>query len=92
MDYRPLGRTGMSVSRLCLGTMMLGAFGNPDHDGATRIIDRALDAGINFPDALTPVTRRTPRSSMPPTSGSLADEAGLTLVQMAVACAVRHPR
>lgn len=50
MDYRPLGRTGMSVSQFCLGTMMLGAFGNPGHDDAARIIHRALDAGINFVD------------------------------------------
>ena len=32
MEYRPLGRTGISVSQLCLGAMMFGAFGNPDHD------------------------------------------------------------
>jgi aryl-alcohol dehydrogenase-like predicted oxidoreductase len=50
MDYRPLGRTGVQVSSLCLGTMMLGAFGNPDHDDATRIVHRALDAGINLVD------------------------------------------
>ncbi|UJB46239.1 aldo/keto reductase [Streptomyces sp. A1-5] len=50
MDHRPLGRTGVSVSRLCLGTMMLGSFGNPDHDDAAKIIHRALDAGINFVD------------------------------------------
>jgi aryl-alcohol dehydrogenase-like predicted oxidoreductase len=50
MDYRPLGRTGISVSQLCLGAMMFGAFGNPDHDDAIRIIHKALDAGINFVD------------------------------------------
>jgi hypothetical protein len=50
MEYRPLGRTGISVSQLCLGAMMLGAFGNPDHDDAVKIIHRALDAGINFID------------------------------------------
>jgi aryl-alcohol dehydrogenase-like predicted oxidoreductase len=50
MEYRPLGRTGVSVSPMCLGTMMFGAFGNPDHDDAIRIIHRALDAGINFID------------------------------------------
>jgi aryl-alcohol dehydrogenase-like predicted oxidoreductase len=50
MDYRPLGRTGVSVSQLCLGAMMFGAFGNPDHDDAVRIIHKALDAGINFID------------------------------------------
>jgi aryl-alcohol dehydrogenase-like predicted oxidoreductase len=50
MDYRPLGRTGVNVSQLCLGAMMLGAAGNPDHDDAVQIIHRALDAGINFVD------------------------------------------
>jgi aryl-alcohol dehydrogenase-like predicted oxidoreductase len=50
MEYRPLGRTGITVSELCLGAMMFGAFGNPDHDDAIKIIHRALDAGINFID------------------------------------------
>ena len=50
MEYRPLGRTGVSVSQLCLGAMMFGAFGNPDHHDAITIIHRALDAGINVID------------------------------------------
>jgi aryl-alcohol dehydrogenase-like predicted oxidoreductase len=50
VEYRPLGRTGVMVSELCLGAMMFGAFGNPDHDDAVKIIHRALDAGINFLD------------------------------------------
>jgi aryl-alcohol dehydrogenase-like predicted oxidoreductase len=50
MEYRPLGRTGVSVSQMCLGAMMFGAFGNSDHDDAVKIIHRALDAGINFID------------------------------------------
>jgi aryl-alcohol dehydrogenase-like predicted oxidoreductase len=50
MEYRPLGRTGVQVSKLCLGTMMFGAWGNTDHDDSTRIIHRALDAGVNFVD------------------------------------------
>src|SRR3954463_2575536 len=50
MHYRPLGRTGVQVSSLCLGTMMFGAWGNTDHDDSIRIIHRALDAGINFLD------------------------------------------
>ena len=50
MERRPLGRTGVSVSKMCLGTMMFGAWGNPDHDDSIRIIHRALDAGINFVD------------------------------------------
>jgi aryl-alcohol dehydrogenase-like predicted oxidoreductase len=50
MEYRPLGRTGVQVSKLCLGTMMFGGWGNTDHDDSTRIIHAALDAGINFVD------------------------------------------
>ena len=45
-----LGRTGVKVSPLCLGAMMFGSWGNPDHDDCVRIIHRALDAGINFID------------------------------------------
>ncbi len=50
MEHRTLGRTGVHVSPLCLGAMMFGAWGNPDHDEGVRIIHRALDAGINFID------------------------------------------
>jgi aryl-alcohol dehydrogenase-like predicted oxidoreductase len=50
MEHRQLGRTGVSVSKLCLGAMMFGAWGNTDHDDSIRIIHRALDAGINFVD------------------------------------------
>jgi aryl-alcohol dehydrogenase-like predicted oxidoreductase len=50
MNYRTLGRTGTKVTPLCLGAMMFGDWGNPDHDDSIRIIHRALDAGINFID------------------------------------------
>src|SRR6516165_2788732 len=50
MELRPLGRTGVQVSPLCLGAMMFGAWGNPNHDESVKIIHRALDAGINFID------------------------------------------
>jgi aryl-alcohol dehydrogenase-like predicted oxidoreductase len=50
MEHRTLGRTGIQVSPLCLGTMMFGAWGNRDHGDSVRIIHRALDAGINFVD------------------------------------------
>jgi aryl-alcohol dehydrogenase-like predicted oxidoreductase len=50
MNYRPLGRTGLKVSPLCLGAMMFGAWGNRDHDDSVSIIHAALDAGINFID------------------------------------------
>jgi aryl-alcohol dehydrogenase-like predicted oxidoreductase len=50
MEYRLLGRTGVRVSPLCLGAMMFGQWGNPDHDESIKIIHRALDAGVNFID------------------------------------------
>lgn len=50
MDYRNLGQSGLKVSPLCLGAMMFGSWGNPDHGECIRIIHRALDSGINFVD------------------------------------------
>jgi aryl-alcohol dehydrogenase-like predicted oxidoreductase len=50
MEYRTLGSTGIRVSPLCLGAMMFGEWGNPDHDDSVRIIHRALDAGITMID------------------------------------------
>jgi aryl-alcohol dehydrogenase-like predicted oxidoreductase len=50
MEYRPLGRTGVSVSKLCLGTMMFGDWGTQDHGESINIIHRAFDAGITFVD------------------------------------------
>jgi aryl-alcohol dehydrogenase-like predicted oxidoreductase len=50
MHYRKLGRTGLQVSPLCLGAMMLGEWGNKDHDESIAIVHAALDAGINFID------------------------------------------
>jgi aryl-alcohol dehydrogenase-like predicted oxidoreductase len=50
MRYRTLGRTGIQVSPYALGTMNFGRFATADHDDASRIIHRALDAGINFID------------------------------------------
>ena len=50
MEHRRLGRTGVSVSKMCLGAMMFGDWGTRDHGESIRIIHRALDAGINFID------------------------------------------
>ncbi len=50
LTYRTLGGTGIEVSTYCLGTMMFGAIGNPDHEDCARIIHAALDQGINFVD------------------------------------------
>lgn len=48
MEYRSLGRTGVMVSPLCLGAMNFG--GPTDEETSIAIINRALDAGINFID------------------------------------------
>jgi len=50
LHYRALGGTGIEVSTYCLGAMMFGIEGNPDHEECARIIHTALDAGINFID------------------------------------------
>lgn len=48
MNYQSLGRTGVKVSTLCLGTMNFG--GRTDEKEASTIVDCAIDAGINFID------------------------------------------
>lgn len=48
MHYRSLGRTGIKVSPVCLGTMMFG--GQTSESDSIRIIHAALDAGVNFID------------------------------------------
>jgi aryl-alcohol dehydrogenase-like predicted oxidoreductase len=50
MEYRNLGRSGLKVSPFCLGTMMLGSWGNTDRGACVGIVHRALDLGINFVD------------------------------------------
>jgi aryl-alcohol dehydrogenase-like predicted oxidoreductase len=50
MEMRTLGTTGVQVSEHCLGAMMFGKWGNPDHDDCARIAHRAFDAGVNFVD------------------------------------------
>ena len=48
MQYRQLGRSGVQVSPLCLGTMMFGS--QTDEQTARAITDRALEQGVNFID------------------------------------------
>ena len=56
MEYRQLGRSGLRVSALSLGTMTFGGkgkfqyVGKTDQAGANRIVDIALDAGVNLVD------------------------------------------
>ena len=55
MEYRPLGRTGTRVSPLCLGCLMFGR--RTDLADSMHIIDRAIDAGINFLDTANSYNR-----------------------------------
>ncbi len=48
MEYRSMGRSGLQISPLCLGTMMFG--GQTDEAASLRIIAKAQDAGVNFID------------------------------------------
>jgi len=50
VEHRTLGRTGIRVSTFCLGTMMFGAWGDTDEATCTKMVDLALDAGVNFID------------------------------------------
>ena len=50
MEIRRLGSSGIEVSAFGLGTMMFGAWGNPDRDQCRRMLDMALDAGITLVD------------------------------------------
>ncbi|MBP2366884.1 putative aldo/keto reductase-like oxidoreductase [Pseudonocardia parietis] len=52
MQYRTLGRTGVQVSTLALGTMNFGALGRTTQAEATALVDAALEAGINTIDAV----------------------------------------
>src|SRR5262245_64409321 len=49
MQYRQLGRSGLKISPICLGTMMFG--GPTDEATSSRIIAKAREAGINFIDS-----------------------------------------
>jgi aryl-alcohol dehydrogenase-like predicted oxidoreductase len=57
MKYRPLGSTGVRVSSLCLGTLMLGSWGGTDAEQGVKIIRRALDAGVNVVDTADSYSR-----------------------------------
>src|ERR1700736_6462280 len=48
MQYRQLGRSGLKISPICLGTMMFG--GPTDEATSTRIVAKAREAGVNFID------------------------------------------
>src|ERR1700739_5107900 len=49
MQYRQLGRSGLKISPICLGTMMFG--GPTDEATSSRIVAKAREAGVNFIDS-----------------------------------------
>ena len=50
MEYRTLGRSGVQVGAIALGTMMFGRGGNRDVDECVRMVHRSIDAGVNLFD------------------------------------------
>ncbi|GAA3020253.1 aldo/keto reductase [Streptosporangium longisporum] len=50
MDYRLFGQTGMKVSPICLGGMMFGWWGGNGYEESSKMIRRAIDAGVNVID------------------------------------------
>jgi aryl-alcohol dehydrogenase-like predicted oxidoreductase len=57
MKYRYLGRTGVRVSSLCLGTLMIGPWGGNTREDSLALIGRALDEGINYIDTADSYSR-----------------------------------
>jgi aryl-alcohol dehydrogenase-like predicted oxidoreductase len=55
MEYRRIGRSGLKVSEICLGTMTFGH--SVDEAGAARLVNLALDAGVNFFDTADAYSR-----------------------------------
>ena len=80
MEYRILGRTGVKVSPLCLGAMNFG--GPTNAEDSIRIINRALEAGINFVDTANVynageserIVGRATEGKRPPRSGRAGDQ------------------
>ena len=74
MDYIPLGRSSLTVSRICLGTMTFGGQ-NSEAEGHAQL-DRALAAGINFIDTAEMYAVPVTAKPMARPSGSSATGCG----------------
>lgn len=74
MEYRLLGNSGVRVSALCLGTAWFGV--GPTEEEAPRVVDRALDLGINFFDTAFSYGNRSSadRAGMPPAASRRSAE------------------
>jgi aryl-alcohol dehydrogenase-like predicted oxidoreductase len=105
MEHRKLGATGLSVSPLCLGAMMFGAWGNRDHDDSIAIIHAALDAAINFIDTadvyscgeseeiVDDMSIRGNQAKLEAAQalGDVAEQAGMPLIEMSLRFVASHP-
>lgn len=76
MEYVTLGRTGLSVSRLCFGTMSFG--GDADEETSSRIFARCREAGINFFDCANIYSRGKAEEILGRLAKSCRDELILT--------------
>lgn len=84
MDYRNLGRTGVKISPFCLGTMNFGD--RTDEDTSFVILDKALDAGINFIDTANAYQRGRSEEII----GNYMKERGVR-ERLVIATKVHHP-
>ena len=66
MQTLPLGRSDLSVTPICLGTMTFGE--QVDEATAHRILDRSLERGVNFIDTAEMFKSPTPRYILPSVS------------------------
>ena len=74
MEVRPLGRTGVRVSSFCLGAMMFGKTGGTSVADCRAMVDRALDAGINFIDTADVYSRGQSEEIVGEVLGSRRDD------------------
>ena len=70
MGYRMLGRSGIRVSEICLGTMMFG--GPTSEPEAQRIVDHAYDPGVNFMHTADGYTDGHPGAGVGPAGAAAA--------------------
>jgi aryl-alcohol dehydrogenase-like predicted oxidoreductase len=90
MEYKSLGRTGLKVSPLCLGTMQLGW--TADEPLSHRILSAAVEAGINFIDTADVYSRwveGNPGGVAETIIGNWLRQSGITRDQLVIATKVR---
>ncbi len=91
MDYRTLGRTGLKVSELCLGTMTFGenfyGIAVVDQPSANTMVNRAIEAGVNFFDTADVYSYGQSETVL----GTAIKESGASRESVVLATKVRSP-